>query len=96
MVTLLETEQFATWIAALRDTTARDRILVRLRRLVRGNPGDVRPLGEGVSELRIHWGPGYRVYFVARGDELIILLGGGTKQTQARDIREALRLARAI
>jgi len=96
VVALLETEQFAVWLAALRDTNARDRILVRLRRLVRGNPGDVRPLGEGVSELRIHWGPGYRVYFVARGDELIILLGGGTKHTQARDIREALRLARAI
>lgn len=96
MVTLLETEQFVVWLAALRDTKARDRILVRLRRLMLGNPGDVRPLGEGVSELRIHWGPGYRVYFVTRGDHVIILLGGGTKHTQARDIREALRLARAI
>ena len=71
------------------------RIDMRIRRLSLGNPGDVRPIGSGVSELRIDYGPGYRVYFVQRGPMLIILLAGGDKRTQDRDIKKALELARA-
>jgi putative addiction module killer protein len=80
----------------LRDIRARARILARVERLGMGNPGDVGPVGEGVSELRINYGPGYRVYFSQRGQELVILLGGGDKSTQARDIKTALRLARNL
>lgn len=78
----------------MRDRKARACIDVRIRRLSLGNPGDVRPVGEGVSELRIDYGPGYRVYFVQRGATLIILLTGGDKHTQERDIEKALRMAR--
>jgi putative addiction module killer protein len=96
MVEIRKTETFADWLAGLRDRGARARILVRVDRLALGNPGDVRPVGEGVSELRIDYGPGYRVYFVQRGTELIVLLAGGDKQTQSRDIRTALDLARQL
>ena len=75
---------------------ARARILVRIRRLTLGNPGDVAPVGEGVSEMRIHYGPGYRVYYVQRGQALIVLLAGGNKKTQKRDIQRALELAREL
>jgi putative addiction module killer protein len=78
----------------LRDQKARARIDVRIRRLSLGNPGDVKPIGSGVSELRIDYGPGYRVYFSQRGPMLIILLAGGDKGTQDRDIKKALELAR--
>jgi len=81
---------------SLPDIRARARILVRVERLAAGNPGDVRPIGEGVSELRIHYGPGYRVYFTKHGREIVILLAGGDKSTQAGDIRTALRLARNL
>lgn len=90
------TEVFASWIDGLRDIRARARVLVRIERLATGNPGDVAPVGEGVSELRIDYGPGYRVYFKKRGRSLIILLAGGDKSTQAKDIRTALRLARGL
>lgn len=90
------TEVFASWIDGLRDIRARARVLVRIERLATGNPGDVAPVGEGVSELRIDYGPGYRVYFKKRGRSLIILLAGGDKSTQAKDIRAALRLARGL
>jgi putative addiction module killer protein len=80
----------------LRDRQARARIQVRIDRLSLGNPGDVRPVGEGVSELRIDYGPGYRIYFVQRGIEIVVLLAGGDKRTQARDIRTALDLARSL
>jgi putative addiction module killer protein len=90
------TEVFARWIDGLRDIRARARVLVRIERLATGNPGDVAPVGEGVSELRIDYGPGYRVYFKKRGRSLIILLAGGDKSTQAKDIRAALRLARGL
>lgn len=90
------TEVFARWIDGLRDVRARARVLVRIERLATGNPGDVAAVGEGVSELRIDYGPGYRVYFKKRGRSLIILLAGGDKSTQAKDIRAALRLARGI
>ena len=91
-----ETETFTRWFAELRDLQARARVLVRIRRLSLGNPGDVRPVGEGVSEMRIDWGPGYRVYFVRRGKETVILLAGGDKRSQAKDIRTALELARSL
>ena len=96
MIEVRQTDVFAKWFADLRDQRARARILVRIRRLSLGNPGDVKPVGEGVSELRIDHGPGYRVYFTARGERLVILLAGGDKRTQKRDIREALDLARTL
>ncbi|MCX6023260.1 MAG: type II toxin-antitoxin system RelE/ParE family toxin, partial [Chloroflexi bacterium] len=82
-----QTEVYARWFASLRDQQARARINVRIRRLSLGNPGDVRPVGEGVSELRVDYGPGYRVYFVQRGQALVVLLAGGAKDAQDRDIR---------
>jgi putative addiction module killer protein len=96
MVEIRKTEACAEWIDGLRDLRARARLQVRIERLASGNPGDVEPVGEGVSELRIDYGPGYRVYFKPRGSELIILLAGGDKSTQAKDIRTALRLARNL
>jgi putative addiction module killer protein len=95
-IEIRQTATFARWFDGLRDRQARARILVRIRRLSLDNPGDVRPVGGGVSEMRIHWGAGYRVYFVARGEALIILLAGGDKRTQAADIRTAIELARAL
>lgn len=96
MVEIRKTGVFAEWLDALRDIKARARIQVRIERLAAGNPGDAEPVGEGVSELRIDYGPGYRVYFKQRGRELIILLAGGDKSSQAKDIKLALRLARDI
>jgi putative addiction module killer protein len=96
VIEVRQTEAFAAWFKRLRDRQARARIQVRIDRLSLGNPGDVRPVGEGVSELRIDHGPGYRVYFVRRGRALIVLLAGGDKRTQAADIAEALALARAL
>ena len=89
-----KTEVYAKWLDGLRDIQARTRILVRIERLIEGNPGDVGPVGEGVSELRVDYGPGYRVYYKKRGDELILLLAGGDKRTQSQDIKNALNLAR--
>lgn len=94
MIEIRQTETYAEWFASLRDQKARARIDVRIRRLSLGNPGDVKPIGGGVSELRIDYGPGYRVYFLQRGPMLIILLAGGDKGTQDRDIKKALELAR--
>jgi len=91
-----ETETFSCWLKALRDTEAKARVAVRIRRLAFGNPGDVKPVGEGISELRIPYGPGYRVYFVQRGTVLIVLLCGGDKKTQQKDIATAKRLAKEI
>ncbi len=81
---------------SLADLHARDRIIVRIRRLELGNPGDSRPVGSGVSELRAHWGPGYRVYYVRKGDRLITLLAGGDKRSQEADIQRAIQLAREV
>ena len=92
-VEIRQTEHYATWFARLRDAQARARIDVRIRRLSLGNPGDARPVGGGVSELRINYGPGYRVYFVSRGSKVVILLAGGDKRTQYRDIRLAIQMA---
>ena len=96
MVEIRKTEHFARWLDTLRDIQARARIQVRIERLSSGNPGDVGSVGEGLSERRIHYGPGYRVYFKQTGGELIILLAGGDKSSQARDIQTALRLARNL
>lgn len=96
MPQIRQTEAYEAWVAALRDEEARARINVRIRRLSLGNPGDVKPVGEGVSELRIDYGPGYRVYYVHRGKEVVILLCGGHKRSQARDIKQALKLARDL
>jgi putative addiction module killer protein len=91
-----KTELFAEWLDGLRDIRARARVQARIERLAVGNPGDVRPVGEGVSELRINYGPGYRVYFKQHGRELIVLLAGGDKRTQTKDIKLALQLARNL
>ncbi len=96
MVEISQTELYSRWFDGLRDLRARSRIDIRIRRLSLGNPGDVRPVGEGVSELRIDYGPGYRVYFLKRGASLIILLAGGDKRTQDQDIQKAIRMARAL
>jgi putative addiction module killer protein len=93
MIEIRQTDVFADWFAALRDREARARITVRIRRLSLGNPGDVKPVGRGVSEMRIDHGPGYRVYFVQRGEMVIVLLCGGDKRSQDRDIARALELA---
>ena len=96
MIEIRKTDLFVQWLDDLCDLQARARVQARIERLTAGNPGDVEPVGEGVSELRINYGPGYRVYFKTRGRELIILLAGGDKSTQARDIKTALRLARNL
>lgn len=96
MIEIRQTELFAAWFRKLRDRQAKARIQVRIDRLQLGLAGDVKPVGEGVSELRIDYGPGYRVYFVYRGQELVILLAGGDKRTQDRDIRIAIELAQDL
>ena len=96
MIKLRKTETYAKWLDRLRDVRARAHVLVRVARLADGNPGDVRPVGKGVSELRINYGPGYRVYFKAQAPTDIVLLTGGDKQTQKRDIEVALRLAQDL
>jgi putative addiction module killer protein len=96
MIEIRKTEVYALWLDGLRDLSARARIQVRVERLAAGNAGDVKPVGEGVSELRINYGPGYRVYFTMRGRELVVLLAGGDKGTQTTDIKTALHLARNL
>lgn len=96
MIEIRKTATYANWHDSLRDISARARIQVRIERLGAGNAGDVKPVGGGVSELRINFGPGYRVYFTKRRQKLIILLAGGDKSTQQQDIKEALYLAQNI
>jgi putative addiction module killer protein len=96
MIEVSQTETYARWIADLDDDRARARIEVRIYRLSLGNPGDIRPVGAGVSEMRIDYGPGYRVYLTQRGKDLVILLCGGDKRTQGRDIAAAKALARQL
>lgn len=93
MIEIKQTDTFAKWEARLRDKRARTMISTRLSRLAHGLPGDVEPVGEGVSELRIHYGSGYRVYFQRRGELLVVLLCGGDKKTQSRDVATAKKLA---
>jgi putative addiction module killer protein len=87
-----KTDVFAKWLDKLKDPKAKAKVLVRISRLSDGNPGDVKPVGKGVSEMRILYGPGYRVYFVQQGNQLIILLAGGSKKTQSKDIQTAITL----
>lgn len=96
MTEIRKTKLFAQWLDGLQDIRARARILVRIERLAAGNPGDVKAVGEGVSELRIDYGPGYRVYYKKHGRSVMILLAGGDKCTQAKNIKTALRLARNL
>lgn len=96
VIEIRETQEFSTWLESLRDARARTRVQARILRLRYGNPGDVKPVGEGVSEMRIDYGPGYRVYFMKRGALLVILLAGGAKPTQNKDIKTALKLARML
>jgi len=95
MIDLKQTEAFRTWRLRLKDDRARALIASRLDRLAFGHAGDVEPVGQGISELRIHYGPGYRIYFQKRGDTIIVLLCGGDKSTQSKDIKAAKRLADA-
>jgi putative addiction module killer protein len=96
VIEVRQTTEYLEWFTGLRDRTAKARIDIRVRRLSLGNPGDVRPVGEGVSELRIDHGPGYRVYFVQHGNVVIVLLAGGDKSTQERDIKAAKKRAREL
>jgi putative addiction module killer protein len=94
VIEIRQSQVFADWLRRLRDESARARIQIRIRRLSLGNFGDVKPVGGGVSELRIDYGPGYRVYFRQYGEVLILLLAGGTKKTQEADIAKAKKLAK--
>ena len=93
MIEVRQTEEFSAWLRGLQDANAVARIVARIRRMEQGNPGDVRSLGEGVMEMRISYGPGYRVYYLPRGAQIVILLCGGDKRTQQRDIKRALILS---
>lgn len=96
MFEVRQTDEFSRWLHDLADPTAKAAILVRLTRLALGNPGDVRPVGAGVSELRIDVGPGYRAYYMRAGQLVYLMLAGGDKGTQAQDIRRALAMARSL
>jgi putative addiction module killer protein len=96
MIEVRQTDRFKGWLEALRDNNARIRIAARIRRMESGNFGDVEPVGEGVSEMRIHYGPGYRVYFIQQGQEVVVLLCGGDKSKQDRDIARAKDMAKEL
>ncbi len=96
MIEIRKTTNFTKWLEGLQDIRGRARVLVRIERLAAGHAGDVKPVGEGVSEMRINYGPGYRVYFRKRGRALVILLAGGDKGSQTRNIKTALRLSRNL
>lgn len=96
MNTFLRSDEFDTWLSALKDKISRARIIHRIRSAEHGNFGDCEPVGEGVSEMRIHFGPGYRVYYTRRGEVIYLLLLGGDKSTQKRDIKRAIDMARTL
>ena len=96
MIEVRQTATFRAWLDGLKDNKARLRIDIRLQRLEKGNPGDVKPVGGGVSEMRIDYGPGYRLYFVQRGNTVVVLLCGGDKRTQAHDIKQAIEMAKEV
>ena len=93
MVEVVKSATFDRWLRKLKNRRAAARVQVRIDRLAAGNPGDVRPVGSGISELRIDYGPGYRVYYLQKGQRLIVLLCGGDKSSQQKDIEEAKRIA---
>lgn len=94
MIRIEETERFSNWLSALRDPVAKAKIALRIQRLAFGNPGDIAPIGDGLSEMRIHYGPGYRIYLMQQGNECVLLLGGGDKSTQRSDMLRAHMLAK--
>lgn len=96
MIEVRQTAVFSEWLDGLRDRTARVRIATRIRRMETGNPGDVKSVGDGVSEMRITYGPGYRLYFVRDGNTVVILLCGGDKSSQSRDIAQAKQMAKEL
>ena len=96
MVQVRQTERFVRWLEGLRDLRGRAKVLARIERLIGGNPGDTKPVGAGVSELRINFGPGYRVYYLQKGTTLIILLAGGDKISHSKDIQTAIQLAETL
>jgi len=93
MVEVRQTQEFSTWLHRLRDANAVARIVARIRRMEKGNPGDTRSVGKGILEMRIDYGPGYRIYYLHRGAQIVILLCGGDKRTQPKDIKRAQKLA---
>ena len=96
MIEVRQTERFSSWLRRLRDANAVARIVGRIRRMEMGNPGDTKSVGQGILEMRIDYGPGYRIYYVHRGAQIVILLCGGDKRTQQRDIKRAERLAETL
>lgn len=96
MIEVRQTEVFAKWLAKMRDRETKARILVRIRRMTLGNPGDIKPVGQGVSEMRLDYGPGYRIYVAMRNEQLVILLCGGNKSRQQADIKTAWKLAKEL
>lgn len=96
MYSVVETDEFSQWLVGLKDVATRLRLIKRLRRASLGHLGDVKPVGEGVWEMREFFGPGWRMYYVHRGDILVVMLGGGDKSSQPRDIRRAQRLAQEV
>ncbi len=96
VIEIFETDEFVRWLDNLRDIKARARVMVRIERFAAGNKGDVKPVGEGVSEMRIDYGPGYRIYFKKGSRDVVVLLAGGDKRSQARDIKRAMRIGREM
>lgn len=96
MVEVRQTQEFAAWLHRLRDANAVARIVARIRRMEIGNPGDAKSVGQGIIEMRVDYGPGYRIYYVNRGAQIVILLCGGAKRTQQQDIKRAQKLAETL
>lgn len=96
MIEIRKTDTFVKWLDGLKDIRVRALVLARIERMALGNSGDVKVVGQGVSEMRIHYGPGYRIYFTKRGKELVILLAGGSKRSQTKDIKTAMCLAQNL
>ncbi|HFE7543101.1 TPA: type II toxin-antitoxin system RelE/ParE family toxin [Salmonella enterica subsp. enterica serovar Newport] len=95
MKEIIRSETFSDWLSSLKDSRARSRVLARIDRMREGNFGDAEPIGDGLSEARVHYGPGYRVYFMQQGDVIVVLLCGGDKSSQTKDIKQARRIAKA-
>lgn len=96
MIEVRQTQEFSTWLRRLKDANAAARIVARMRRLEQGNPGDTKSVGKGILEMRVDYGPGYRIYYLHRGAQIVILLCGGDKRTQQQDIRQAQTLAETL